>query len=563
MAVGPAEVDALYESLLRPRIEALEDRRREVRGAKRRATALVLVPFVLIFVANIAEIFLPSPYGTIGIVVAVVLLIGGALTAGLRYALPGLTAYLNYQQQFKQQVVAEIFRVVCPTATYDADQGLPAELFDEPGLFSTRGRYRSDDRVRGTIGDTPFEAAEVKRTYSSGGKNSRTYTVFHGLFFHIDFNKHVRGTTIVEPAAAPAYRTGDRAGLEPVTLENESFATEFAVHSNDETEARYILTPAMMERLLALRERSGYPVHMAFKGHRVYLGLQVGRSLFEPGIETTTSREAVQEMARLFAMAEAIVHELDLNTRIWTKDVDSSLLGREEAPPPDERLAAVKAQARAGTLTADTLWSAAMAGRPDYQVEDVGEVTPRPDHTSIEVTRSPGEATVAYGGLASILIQMALWAACVAVAISATRALLDAWAPTSAGGALAALVRRLPAIPVVDDYTPMVPIAWLAVAASIGALLQLSWMLRVRAVAIAPDAIRVWRGLRPWPRTYTRPPYGKVVVLQRVVYIAKTSGLGIINTSASPVLKPEEATWVASEMRRALKETASAGAGDA
>ena len=33
----------------------------------------------------------------------------------------------------------------------------------------------------GVIGQTPFEAAEVRRAYSTGGKNSTTYVVFHGL----------------------------------------------------------------------------------------------------------------------------------------------------------------------------------------------------------------------------------------------------------------------------------------------------------------------------------------------------------------------------------------------
>ena len=369
------------------------------------------------------ELVLPESLASMTTVVGVVLL-AGTVTAGLRYALPGMTTYLNYQQQFKEQVVAEIFRIVCPSATYEAAAGLPATLFDAAGLFNTRGQYRSDDLVRGTIGETPFEAAEVERTYSTGGKNCKTYVVFRGLFFHVDFNKHVRGTTIVEPATAPAYRTADRSGLERVTLENETFAREFSVHSNDEVEARYILTPVMMEQLLTLGERSGHPIYVAFTGRRLYLGLHVGRRLFEPGIRASTSREAVHEMARLFAMAEAIVHELDLNTRIWTKDVDPSLLERDEEPRPDPQMDAVKAQARAGTLTPQALLAAAMAGRPGYQADDTGEIVDQPAGTSVEVIRSPGEVTIAYGGIVSVLIQMGLWVACLAVAVSAARAFI-------------------------------------------------------------------------------------------------------------------------------------------
>ena len=73
-------------------------------------------------------------------------------------------------------------------------------MFIGCGVFQDRGSYHTDDRVRGRIGQTPFEAAEVKRQYSTGsGKNSRTYTVFHGLFFHLDFNKSLSGVTFVTP----------------------------------------------------------------------------------------------------------------------------------------------------------------------------------------------------------------------------------------------------------------------------------------------------------------------------------------------------------------------------
>ena len=113
----------------------------------------------------------------------------GVVVAGVKYLIPGVTAYMNYRSRFKHEVAAEVFKIVCPTAAYCAAEGVPAQIFDEPGLFNTRGGYNSDDRVRGTIGATPFEAADVSRSYSTGGKNSRTVIVFRGLFFHLDFNK--------------------------------------------------------------------------------------------------------------------------------------------------------------------------------------------------------------------------------------------------------------------------------------------------------------------------------------------------------------------------------------
>ena len=68
------------------------------------------------------------------------------------------------------------------------------------------------------------------------------------------------------------------------------------------------------------------------------------------------------------------------------------------------------------------------------------------------------------------------------------------------------------------------------------------------------DAVHISRGLRPWPRRYPRPPYGRVVRLDKAVYIGKDGSTGLINPSASPILQSEdEARWVAAEMRRAMQ----------
>ncbi len=133
--------------------------------------------------------------------------------------------------RFKREVVAEIFKVVSPEASYAAHRGLTAEIVDASGIFSTRGGTTSDDLVRGTIGGTPFEAAEVKRSYTTGGKNSTTHVVFNGLFFHLDFNKALKGLTIVQPEGSVPCELGPRDGLTQVELESPEFESKFAVYA--------------------------------------------------------------------------------------------------------------------------------------------------------------------------------------------------------------------------------------------------------------------------------------------------------------------------------------------
>ena len=170
--------------------------------------------------------------------------------------------------------------------------------------------------MRGRIGQTPFEASEVGRAYSTGtGKHSRSYTVFRGLFFHLDFNQRLSGVTLIDPEQAESHQIGERDGLSLVTFDNPAFEKEFKVHTSNESEARALLTPAMMEQLLTLRRHAGKPVFLAFKDRRAYVGVHYGRTLFEPGIAQSTSKDAVREIAEHFALVETIVRELNVNAR--------------------------------------------------------------------------------------------------------------------------------------------------------------------------------------------------------------------------------------------------------
>lgn len=547
--VTAAEIDALYERTLKPRLDALEGLRREVKGYIRKVIVIVAVPSAILFFNGLIALALPDSLEWLPTLVGVLGLFVAVGVAGVRYLLPGFTAFTNYRVRFKHEVAAEVFRIVCPSADYAPLEGIAESVFDEPGMFATNGRYTSDDRVRGRIGQTPFEAADVDRHYSTGGKNSRTVYVFRGLFFHIDFNKRLRGTTLVDPVNADARSIGDRSDLTRVVLENPAFDETFRVYTSDEVEARYILTPAMIERVLALQARTSRPVFLGFRNNRAFLGVHYGRPLFEPGIAASTSVEAIHEMAAHFGLAEGIVTELDLNTRIWTKDVDDSLLRAPDAPGP---MGPLHEAARRGDLTQEGLWAAAMQAAGGNADEGTDAGAPAPPTTGIQLEHTGQGLVVDYGLGATFYAALAVWLATVAVAVASAR-LIPAELELPQ---LAPLTAWLPEVPVLSGYVSSFAVAWFAGAAFVGPFAFLMWAFRVRKVEIAPDAVRIWRGLRPFPRSYARPLYGKVVRIDKAVYVGKSEGLNLVNASASPMLSEGEAPWVAAQMRRALRQTA-------
>lgn len=545
----PADrIDALYESTLAPRLTTLESLRLDVRSYAIKAGLLVGVPAVLLWANDLVALALPDGLGWLALVVPMVGVFVGLLVAATKYLLPGFSAFANYRSRFKHEVAAEVFKIVCPTATYSPFDGIAKEVVAEPGLFNARGGHTSDDRVRGTIGQTPFEAADVSLSYSTGGKNNTKVVVFRGLFFHLDFNKRMSGTTLIDPRSAKGSTIGDRSALVEVALENPTFAEQFKVWTSDEVEARYLLTPSMMERILALSTRSQKPVHLAFKNHRAFLGVNYGRALFEPGIRDTTSAAAIHEMAAQFGLAEGIVEELDLNTRIWTKGVDDSLLHAPDATSP---VTEIEQAARDGTLSPEKLWAAALESVSDSSIADDATAT-QPASTSITIDRSGQGISVRYGGSVSLAIKVGLWAAAAAVAMAAVRLLPGALGKPG----LTTIVGWIPEIPYASSLVTSEPLVWFLVSSVLSGVFLLMWPFTVRRVEIAPDAVRVWRGLRPLPRVYPRPPYAMISRVKETVYVTRTDVLTMINPTVSPMLPDAEAAWVAAELRRAMRETA-------
>ena len=105
-----------------------------------------------------------------------------------------------------------------------------------------------------------------------------------------------------------------------VELENDELNKSFVVYSNDQIEARYILTPALMERIGVLNQRCSNTISLSFINANMYIAFPLAKNYFEPPIyKTLLKPNLLDEDLSVLSFMHDIVHELDLNTRIWTK----------------------------------------------------------------------------------------------------------------------------------------------------------------------------------------------------------------------------------------------------
>lgn len=229
----------------------------------------------------------------------------------------------DYKRDFKEKIIAQVLKQYDHSIEIKPHIGLSENEFIDTQLFTKEpDRYYSEDLVTGRIDKTSFYFGEVHAEYkTSTGKSTHWHDIFKGIIFVADFNKHFNGGTVVRANMLFSSNSSWFENVEVVKLENIDFEDKFTTYSSDQVEARYILTPALMERILQLNSISEDTISLSFYNSRVYIAFPIERNCFEPPIfETLQNPKLLEDDINVLDAMMTIIHELDLNTRIWTKD---------------------------------------------------------------------------------------------------------------------------------------------------------------------------------------------------------------------------------------------------
>lgn len=315
-------IEALFSEKIEPNLAPLEGYRKKVQ----RSYIIFILAFVAAIIFGGIMVAKQNPWFMIPVAAIFIFM-----------AIIGVKAYRQkkeYRAVFKNTVIAELVKRVNPTWSYDPDKMINPEIYVHSNLFTEPfDRYNGDDFVSGVIEKTDFECSELHTEYkevrynNKGQREEHWVTIFKGLFFHADFNKNFNGSTFVLPDFSEKIfgKFGQifqkiMGPYQLVKLENIDFEKKFVVYSTDQIEARYILTPTIMEAILRISYLHNYTVRFAFVGSRVYCALSISKDLFEPKIfSKAINLKDAESMYNLLKLNEIIIQELNLNTRIWTK----------------------------------------------------------------------------------------------------------------------------------------------------------------------------------------------------------------------------------------------------
>jgi hypothetical protein len=326
VGAAPPDFEAFFEGTLRARLRGLEPLRKALLGR-------YLAVFAAAAASGAASAwYCRVPFSESGVLAMTFFVPFLVVGLALGFLLTGRQR--EFVRLYKRDVIGALVDFLGAGLMYRPDERVPQGTFMRSGIVQrSLDRYSGDDLVSGNVGATALAFSEVHAEYKTestdkdGHKTEHWHTLFRGLFLQADFNKHFKGRTWVFTDLAE--RMLGRLGKslqswsgpgQLVSLEDPEFEKEFAVYATDQQEARYVLSPALMSRVLELRRKSEKAIQLSFVDSSLFVAIPYQGELFEPSVFTDLEDPALtRSYYEALRLALSIVDELNLNTRIWTK----------------------------------------------------------------------------------------------------------------------------------------------------------------------------------------------------------------------------------------------------
>lgn len=301
VATASADTSARFAAeiarLNRLRLDAAKDTRRRVMLYVPMGVALAMIFLVM-----------PGQGGSKSGMLAEWLLIPFLL--GFAIAVPWLIALSipggRYAKAFKRELMPLLLRRHGELRYVEGAAPAVGDLAAK-GLLPRYDQAEIDDAIAGRYAGYELRLSEIALERKSGKNNS---TVFGGLLLVLAVDTPFLGTTMVLDKSRPA-----PLGLMPVRLEDPRFASIYDVYGDDQVEARAVLTPAVMERLLSMADGGDFfpPSCLVERDSITFAVAQTGtRLLFEPpslqAHDAATQLHYLEgELALVFRLVDAMI----------------------------------------------------------------------------------------------------------------------------------------------------------------------------------------------------------------------------------------------------------------
>lgn len=283
-AFDPKDFKAFRKATIEPWLVQKEGERRAIERRVAIRVGIILFPVFLAIAGFMLFYRADAPVSAPGRIFAFLIPAFGILAA-----IGGAAIYWAFSEleSWGDRLRRDLYRLIFDRLgyRYTADSSLALmDEVDQCGILKDYDERHVEDRVQGAIGTTQFDLSDCKlvRKYKHRNAGETRETVFHGLIGSFTFPKPFHGQTVIllDKGTISNRLAGLLRDDRRVVLENAAFEDLFEVFSTDQVEARYLLNPVFMERLIALRRHFRAPLQVAFRDGKLYIAVDLGEDHF-------------------------------------------------------------------------------------------------------------------------------------------------------------------------------------------------------------------------------------------------------------------------------------------
>lgn len=323
------QFEAFYHDVLKPEIDILDgwhrDFQEKTTKKKSRYLYVTILGFMLA-VFSVAFIWSTNPEVAFGI---------GFTSFTLASVFWYLLKLINQDYDklikkiryyYKKNIIGKFLLEYFENFAYLPHQHVGRQKIAASHLY-TGGTYikGGEDFFRFHFGDVMIQFSEIRVAYH---RDVEGLTQF---FLSVEFNKPFKSQTIVVPetkfklkkgidsnSLLFGYRDATR-HMELVNLEFSDFENEFVVYSESQIEARYILSPSLMQKLVDFKMEKQWKPYMSFYDNRLYMRFDAGHNFFEAQYDEGTfgKYDNVKEDLKIIQDIVDIIEALNLDQKVW------------------------------------------------------------------------------------------------------------------------------------------------------------------------------------------------------------------------------------------------------
>jgi hypothetical protein len=304
-----AALSRLYAERIEPLLKGFEEPRLKAMAEYRRRMSIGM-PGALVLGIGVLALF-REPFAA---------LVVGGLAALAAWGIARMPLE-KLARQVKASMLGEIAATV-DVAYQETIEGDPLVARGRRlNILPSHDRSRYEDWFHGERQGCRFDLFEAHLEDERRDDDGDTtwVTVFRGQIIRIAFPKSFEGVTVVRRdsgvfnAIVSLGARMDGRKLERVGLVDPHFEKIFEVYSTDQTEARYLVHPVFIERLVEVEAAfSGKRVRCAFEEGDLLVAVEGGNrfeagDMTKPLAEEARAREVIEDVRRILKLMDAVL----------------------------------------------------------------------------------------------------------------------------------------------------------------------------------------------------------------------------------------------------------------